>query len=99
MYYCPRPGVKDVAVFGFEGIGGEVPRAHGNQKEGHEMGEEDVMGWVKGALAGYEQLEGGVRSLDSIPKTASGKILKRLLRVEAKMEGTAGCDVNRLVQG
>jgi acyl-coenzyme A synthetase/AMP-(fatty) acid ligase len=37
-------------------------------------------------LAKYKELTGGVRFVQSIPKNASGKILKRLLREEAQRE-------------
>jgi 4-coumarate--CoA ligase len=37
-------------------------------------------------LAKYKRVEGGVKFVDVIPKTASGKILKRVLREEAERE-------------
>lgn len=37
-------------------------------------------------MASYKQLTGGVIFLDEIPKSASGKILKRVLRDEAESE-------------
>ncbi|KAI9318230.1 hypothetical protein BX666DRAFT_1855981 [Dichotomocladium elegans] len=36
--------------------------------------------------AGYKQLRGGVRFIDQIPKSPSGKILRRILREKAAME-------------
>ncbi|EME46550.1 hypothetical protein DOTSEDRAFT_33144 [Dothistroma septosporum NZE10] len=80
-----HPCVKNVDVFGAEGRGGELPRAHVITREGQEMSEKDVKGRVKERLADYKQLEGGVRSVEIIPKTASGKILQLLLRHEARM--------------
>ena len=41
---------------------------------------------MKEHLIYYKQLNGGVVFVDSIPKNASGKILKRLLREQAKEE-------------
>lgn len=37
-------------------------------------------------LASYKQLAGGVVFVDVIPKNASGKILKRILRERAQKE-------------
>lgn len=37
-------------------------------------------------MARYKNLEGGVKFVDAIPKNASGKILKNLLREWAKKE-------------
>jgi acyl-coenzyme A synthetase/AMP-(fatty) acid ligase len=42
---------------------------------------------VVARLARYKALEGGVRFVDAIPKNASGKILKRVLRDWAKEKG------------
>ena len=80
-------GVMVGGVFGVVGWGGEVPRAHVIKRDGVELKEGEVMGWVGERLAGYKQLEGGVVFVRSIPKTASGKILKRVLREEARREG------------
>ncbi|CAI7673267.1 unnamed protein product [Penicillium manginii] len=35
--------------------------------------------WMDGQLAGYKKLRGGVHHLQGLPKTATGKILRRLL--------------------
>lgn len=37
-------------------------------------------------LASYKALTGGVLFVDEIPKSASGKILKRILRDQAEQE-------------
>ncbi|KAK5731678.1 hypothetical protein LTR17_011149 [Elasticomyces elasticus] len=82
-----HPAVVDVAVIGVDKDGEEVPRAIVVGKPGEEVTESEVRDWVAGRLAKYKWLNGGVRFADAIPKTASGKILKRLLREEAKREG------------
>ncbi|KAK4503611.1 hypothetical protein PRZ48_004526 [Zasmidium cellare] len=83
-----HPGVADVAVIGVDGgASGEVPRAFVVRRGGVDVSEESVKGWVKERLAGYKQLEGGVRFVEGIPKNASGKILKRVLREGVKREG------------
>jgi 4-coumarate--CoA ligase len=41
---------------------------------------------VDGKVANYKKLRGGVRVLEEIPKTASGKVLRRLLPARLVME-------------
>jgi 4-coumarate--CoA ligase len=88
-----HPGIAEAAVIGMRTMvaGGpagyewdERPRAYVVKKAGgagvQEEEEEEVREWVVARLARYKALEGGVRFVDSIPKNASGKILKRVLR-------------------
>ncbi|CAO1629029.1 unnamed protein product [Parajaminaea phylloscopi] len=44
--------------------------------------EKNVRAWVDGRVAGHKKLRGGVRVREEIPKSPSGKILRRLLRDE-----------------
>ena len=85
---------------------GEVPRAYVQLKpkpspdhiaatyglaDEKEVTEEDVKQWVKERLARYKWLDGGVRFVDSIPRTAAGKVQKVKLRVmEKQVEGAKG---------
>jgi acyl-CoA synthetase (AMP-forming)/AMP-acid ligase II len=82
------PGVADVAVVGIKSFddSGEVPRAYVVKKEGVELSEADFKSWVEGQLAKYKRLNGGVVFMDSIPKSPGGKILKRVLKEEAKKQ-------------
>jgi acyl-coenzyme A synthetase/AMP-(fatty) acid ligase len=41
-------------------------------------------------LAKYKRLDGGVRFVEVIPKNATGKTLKRILKEEAQAEIKAG---------
>lgn len=50
---------------------------------------EEVDKWVEGKVAHYKKLRGGVLFVDAIPKSPSGKILRKVLRDEAKRETTA----------
>ena len=59
---------------------GEVPKAFVVSKEQGNISEVDLQLWVKERVANYKQLGGGIDFVDSIPKTASGKILRRILR-------------------
>lgn len=47
---------------------------------------EDVSRWVEEKAAPYKKLRGGVIFLDAIPKSPSGKILRKVLREQAKKE-------------
>ena len=51
-----------------------------------DLSEGEVKGYLAARLARYKALTGGVRFVDAIPKKASGKILKRVLREEAERE-------------
>ncbi|KAF2626836.1 acetyl-CoA synthetase-like protein [Macroventuria anomochaeta] len=76
-----------IAMAGEEGS--EMPRAYIVLKQGSQLGEKDVQAYMKEKLAGYKQLVGGVRFIDSIPQNASGKILKKDLRDIARKEISA----------
>ena len=47
----------------------------------------EIADWVSGHVASYKRLRGGVVLIDLIPKTASGKILRKDLRVMAEKQG------------
>lgn len=46
----------------------------------------EVAKWVEERVAHYKKLRGGILFVDSIPKSPSGKILRKTLREEAKKE-------------
>lgn len=87
-----HPHIIDAAVIGVTFAGEpdiEYPRAYVVRKPGKEgsvVGEEDIKAFCREKLSSYKTLTGGVRFVDAIPKTPSGKILKRLLREQAKTE-------------
>lgn len=71
------------------GESGELPRAYIVLKEPEKQTEEtktEIYEWVKERVAPYKRLDGGVVFTDTIPKSASGKILRRLLRDALKDE-------------
>lgn len=81
----------DAAVIGIEvsKAEGQLPRAYIVRRPGLDsdcLNEEDVKRFMDGKLAKYKRLDGGVMFVSALPKNASGKILKRLLRDEAKKE-------------
>ena len=53
------------------------------------MPEQEIKDFVKANLAQHKQLRGGVIYLDAIPKSPSGKILRRELREMTKKEAKA----------
>ncbi|KAK3704906.1 Acyl-CoA synthetase actt5 [Vermiconidia calcicola] len=84
-----HPAIVDVAVIGLKpppNSDAELPRAYVVRREGSTISEEEVKNVIRRKLARYKQLTGGVRFLDEIPKSASGKILKRVLRDRAEQE-------------
>ena len=65
---------------------GELPRAYVVLKAGASATAENIKAWVKERVAPFKRLEGGVVFTDVIPKSASGKILRRLLRDQVAEE-------------
>lgn len=62
-------------------------------KEGTEPSkatEKEIVNWLASRVAGHKALRGGVWFIDEVPKSASGKILRRLLKDKAKEEGRDG---------
>jgi len=76
-----NPNIADAAVLGIpDDEGGEVPRAFVVPKAN--LTEEDVINYVSSRVSSHKKLRGGVQFVDMIPKTASGKILRRVIRDE-----------------
>lgn len=83
----------------------EVPRAYiVHAKKGAAAGDEDtgmptkeaeadakaIVEWTASKVANHKRLRGGVRFIDEIPKSASGKILRRVLKDRVKKEESSG---------
>ncbi|MCJ1432061.1 hypothetical protein MMC27_001417 [Xylographa pallens] len=87
--------IDDVAVVGVYDAAQatEVPRAYvvpGKGVEGGPETEREITEWLRGKVASHKRLRGGVRFVDEVPKSASGKILRRLLKVRAQEEAEKG---------
>ena len=85
------PKIGDVAVIGVydKAKATEVPRAYVVLMPGVIAGSEttkDIELWLQAKVASHKRLRGGVRYVDVIPKSASGKILRRVLKDRAKVE-------------
>ena len=71
--------VKEVAVIGVDDEQfGQRLKAFVVLRDGGELSEEDVKGYVKSNLARYK-VPREVEFLDSLPRNATGKVLKREL--------------------
>ncbi|KIX98247.1 uncharacterized protein Z520_06327 [Fonsecaea multimorphosa CBS 102226] len=84
-----HPRIADAAVIGLwdEQQQTEVPRAYvvsRPQTVGGSITAQEVADFVKSKVASYKQLRGGVFFVDEIPKSASGKILRKELRSRIK---------------
>lgn len=90
-----HPLVVDVAVIGIKSPiqESELPRAYVVCKQTSDAKsavamptEEELKVFLGCRLAKYKALDGGVKFVEWLPKTASGKTLKTLLREEALKE-------------
>ena len=75
-----HPQIADAAVIGVRAEDGEeVPKAFVVRQAGAELGDEDVLAFVAEHVAPYKRVR-SVEFVEAIPKSASGKILRRELR-------------------
>lgn len=79
------PNVADAAVIGIpHEITGEVPRAYVVPKQPGNFNIDELDRFVADKVAPYKKLKGGIEIVSSIPKNASGKILRRIIKSEYK---------------
>jgi fatty-acyl-CoA synthase len=75
-----HPAIADVGVIGYpHEKWGEAVRAVVVLKKGEAMTEEELMAWCQGRIGRY-RIPKSVVFTDSLPRTPTGKILKRVLR-------------------
>ena len=78
-----HPDVLDVCVIGIpDERSGELPLAFIVKKPESSLSEEMIHSFVNEHVVEYKRLSGGIKFIDSIPKTASGKLLRRHLKEE-----------------
>jgi acyl-CoA synthetase (AMP-forming)/AMP-acid ligase II len=91
-----HPQVQDVAVIAvLDNEGEEVPKAFVVVREGERLDEQRVIDFVAERVAPHNKVR-QVQFLDAIPKSATGKILRKDLR---RATPGAGSTVNALVAG
>ena len=66
-------GVPDIRA-------GELPKAFVVKKANEEITEEDIIKYIEERVAPHKNLRGGVEFIDKIPRSLSGKILRRELK-------------------
>jgi len=77
-----NPKVAEAAVIGIKHrLRGEAPKAYVTLKEGEDMGDVELIRFLRERLASYK-VPRTIEFRDSLPKTPTGKILKRELRKE-----------------
>lgn len=73
-----HPDVMEAAVVGIKHPKcGEVPKAFVVRKPGSKTKETEIQDYVAKQVSKHKQLTGGVTFIESIPKSAAGKILRR----------------------
>lgn len=88
-YLVDFPGVIDCAVVGIydEERATEVPRAYVvTENASNPINTNELQTWFGRRVANHKRLRGGIRLVEQIPKNASGKILRKVLKEQARVE-------------
>ena len=85
--------VSDVAVIGVYSTekATELPRAYVVPAKGYSAGkklEREIIEWMDKKVSPYKRLRGGITFVDMIPKSPAGKVLRRILVEQAKLENS-----------
>ena len=76
-----HPDILDVGVIGIPDVRkGEVPFAFIVKKPESTLSTDQIHSYVEKHVVSYKRLAGGISFIDVIPKTPSGKILRRNLK-------------------
>ncbi|KAK4544179.1 hypothetical protein LTR36_004389 [Oleoguttula mirabilis] len=80
--------IADAAVVGLQGDHEELPRAYVVLKDGAKgkVSEKDIQDWTAQHVAKHKRLDGGVKFIDEVPKSPSGKIQRMVMRNWAKAD-------------
>ncbi|XP_066949077.1 uncharacterized protein [Macrobrachium rosenbergii] len=81
-----HPGVADVGIIGVpDARAGEVPRAYIVPRR-KTLSEKEVQSFLENRVAPHKKLAGGVKFVDALPKSTTGKLLRRELKKMAENE-------------
>lgn len=79
-----HPDITDAAVIGIPNKNtGELPRAYVVSKN-TSLTEQDVKDYVAEKVSEYKRLDGGVEFIQTVPKNATGKIMRKELKDQFK---------------
>lgn len=83
--------ISDVCVIGIydNSQATELPRAYVTLKSGVQESDDkakEIAEWIAAKVAPHKRLRGGVYFIDVVPKSPSGKILRRVMRDKVKQE-------------
>ena len=84
-----HPDIIEAAVIGVPAkkrSDGELPRAYVMLKQGSLLSSSNIQDYIAERLARYKHCAGGIVIGKDIPKSMSGKKLKRILQEQAKQE-------------
>ncbi|OQO14039.1 hypothetical protein B0A48_00915 [Cryoendolithus antarcticus] len=83
-----HPDVADAAVVAMQGEHEELPRAYVVLKDESKgkVTEKDIQQWTAKQVAKHKQLTGGVKLIDEVPKSPSGKIQRKVMRDMVKRD-------------
>ncbi|KAJ9580127.1 hypothetical protein L9F63_004200 [Diploptera punctata] len=80
-----HPDIQDAGVIGVpDEVAGELPLAFVVKQPGSNVTKEEIIKYVAEQVSPQKRLHGGVEFVKSIPKTPSGKILRRELKLMLK---------------
>ncbi|EGC33576.1 hypothetical protein DICPUDRAFT_36508 [Dictyostelium purpureum] len=76
-----HPKIQDACVVGLpRGEVGEVPRGFVVLKPGQAATEKEILDWAHPKIANYKHFRGGLFFLQAVPKSATGKLLRKELK-------------------
>lgn len=87
--------IADAAVCALNKDHEDRPRAYVVLKETAKgkINEKDVVKWIATKVAKHKRLTGGVKFIDEVPKSPSGKIQRVVLREWAKRDADQGTEI------